>query len=1396
MVARRQNLVELVIGILAAMLMAAAAPGLAQSANGPSAPYSNIDENGVDLVTGQYTFVMHEGSIGDDEGGVALTRYWRSDGGRFDNWSGGLYNVTSGSTVTWYVEFGPFSDRFTESGTSFVPIKANGATLVRSGANFLYTAFDGTVITFSTRSVLNNPLRGYSCPYVAQTRCNIPILIERANGMRYSLSWDIVDKCNTVSSPPGSPCSNGTGTGHFRFTGVQSSAGYGFSVSYATDLPGNGTAPVPAWYQKTAATFSNSVVPCSANCPSVGYAESGGATTVTDALGRQWRITHGSGPPSAIRRPGSAADTTTISYVSGAVSSVTRDGVITNYSRIVSGNTATVTITDALGGQKVVTSDLALGRIVSVKDQLNRTTGFSYDTHSRLTQVTRAEGDQTVYVYDARGNITTATAKAKPGSGLADLAASAAFDAACANPKTCNKPLWTRDPNNAQTDYAYDAGHGGVLSVTQPPRSDGVRPQTRYSYDTIAAAGSSVKLLASVSACRSAATCAGTADETRIAILRGSNMRATSVSKSAGDNSIVSTISTAYDAAGNALSVDGPLAGTADTTSYRYDAARQLVGVIGPDPDGAAPLRSRAERYSYTPDGQLAALEVGTVAGTSAADWVAFAVNETRTSSYDANARKVKEALAAAGTTFQVTQYSYDARGRSDCIAVRMNPAAFAALPASACTLGTQGGFGPDRITRTSYDAAGALARIQTGYGTSAVRDAEVRSYTNNARPATITDGNGNRTTYEYDGHDRLWRIRYPSTNTAGTSSATDYEQLGYDAAGNVTSRRLRDGQVIGYAYDALSHLIQKDLPGAEPDVSYSYDLAGRLISAAQPGLALSFSYDALGRNLTQGGPLGTVTSSYDAAGRRTRLAYPGGGLYIDYDYLVTGAVSQIRENGATSGTGVLANYSYDDLGRRISLTRGNGTATSYHYDPTSRLDQLVQDLGGTGADLTLALSYNPAAQIVGTTRSNDAYAWTGHVNVNRPYSVNGLNQYVQTGSVVPSYDARGNLTSAGPTVYGYSSENLLTSASGGIALGYDPLLRLYQTSGGSAGVTRFAYDGMDRLAEYDGSGNILRRYVPGPGVDEPLLWYEGSGLTDRRWLHADERGSVVATTNVAGAALAINSYDEYGIPGAANQGRLQYTGQAWIPELGMYDYRARIYSPTLGRFLQPDPIGYDGGLNLYAYVANDPINLTDPLGLQQMPSDGTIVVSGSRTDPSDTIVVTGDPCRLDVGKSSCLEGGLRPPGPHVSSGPNAGRGRGIVGAPQRDPVCENPSRPSRGQITLANYRALTKIGSQGVVGQLSSQFSRVPTLPNFAREGWTQTGSTHSQTAWEHSLGASGKVIKVYIGDSNFGGINTATITDPTGPGLHALKWPLFQAGYPVNTDNADAFLRSEAGC
>jgi RHS repeat-associated protein len=188
-----------------------------------------------------------------------------------------------------------------------------------------------------------------------------------------------------------------------------------------------------------------------------------------------------------------------------------------------------------------------------------------------------------------------------------------------------------------------------------------------------------------------------------------------------------------------------------------------------------------------------------------------------------------------------------------------------------------------------------------------------------------------------------------------------------------------------------------------------------------------------------------------------------------------------------------------------------------------------------------------------------------------------------------------------------YSAENLLVSA-GTARLGYDPLLRLRRFTGATD--VRFGYDGAMIASEYGASGaagGVQRRYVHGPGVDEPLVWYEGAGTTDKRWLLADERGSVIAVSDGAGAVTQRYAYDEYGVPAVSGSAggtpgllasRFRYTGQVWLGEIGLYHYKARAYSPSWGRFLQPDPIGYGDGLNIYAYVGGDPVNGSDPSGL------------------------------------------------------------------------------------------------------------------------------------------------------------------------------------------------------
>ena len=1175
-----------------------AVPALAQDVASPLPPRVTVDENGVDLATGQFVDSETLLSIGRGRGGL---KYDRIFGGiRIgSNWDVRLSIPQNGIVVaTLYGD----SYKFRGTGSGYESQDGKGAKLTGPVGN-QYTLTTKAGI----KAVYDSSLIGYSSVNGVWTReaesFARAISIVHPDGYQELIQYTTRDVCTQNYSS----CPQQYRVISVRPKSIVNSNGYQLHFNYGNNIL-SGYDPQTTGGLNIQA-INNNVEYCdpaalscaglSLNWPKLefvgnGTVSPGGKTLAYTNLGTTITISNGDGTTKTVNKPFGQNP-----YLK-PVSSVVSKGATWNYSYNVVGNVATLTRTDPAGATRQFISDVAKGVVTSSTDEFGKTTSYTYDALGRMTGVTFPEGNKQAFTYDTNGNLTEARAVSKTPGTPADVVTSASYP--CSSEATCDKPAWTRDAKGNQTDITYDGVTGNVLTVAAPAASSGgVRPTTTFSYAT----SGGVQLLASTSICQSTASCAGSADEVKTTYAYNANLLPTTVTKGAGNGSLSAATTTGYDNIGNVVSIDGPLPGSGDTSLMLYDADRRLIADMAPDPDGTGPRKRLAHRYNHNTDGLRTSTELGTVPS-MATDWSGFSPAQTVQASYDGNARKATDTVIAGGTPQSLYQYSYDTIGRLDCEAVRMNPTAYGSLPASACTPGTAGSEGPDRITKNGYDSAGRLIKVTTGYGTADASDDVSTTYTDNGKTASLTDANGNKTSYAYDGLDRLSTTTYPSiTVGAGSSNPGDYEQLGYDAASNVISRRLRDGQTITYGYDNLNRMTSRATPGSaylDWDVAYQYDLLNRLTNATGDGYAVNaFGYDALDRLTTEQNYNATTYHAYDLAGRQTRLTWSDG-FYVDYEYDLADNMTAIRENGAASGAGVLASYGYDDLGRRTSVTRGNGTTTGYTYDAVSRLASLTQDLANSSYDFTNSFSYNPAGQITSLTRPNDTYAWDGHYNVDRPYTVDGLNRMTAAGATGLGYDGRGNLNSSGSASYGYTTENRMVSAPN-TTMVYEPgggqLLQFYDASTAPVRDTRFAWSGGQMIAEINGAGGpITKRYVPGPGKDEPIVWYEGSGTSDRRWLHADERGSVVAVSDASGNVIGVNSYDEYGIPASGNIGRFQYTGQAWLPELGLYYYKARIYSPTLGRFMQTDPIGYDDGLNWYNYVDSDPVNATDSEGL------------------------------------------------------------------------------------------------------------------------------------------------------------------------------------------------------
>ncbi|MGB8582166.1 MAG: RHS repeat-associated core domain-containing protein [Candidatus Sulfotelmatobacter sp.] len=431
-------------------------------------------------------------------------------------------------------------------------------------------------------------------------------------------------------------------------------------------------------------------------------------------------------------------------------------------------------------------------------------------------------------------------------------------------------------------------------------------------------------------------------------------------------------------------------------------------------------------------------------------------------------------------------------------------------------------------------------------------------------------------------------RVPFLLSIQRGSGNGTLYT---YDLVGKVLQVNDPTG-TYGFAYDNMGRLISTTtqyafLSGSTFTNSYTYDAASNRTSLTAPDGSIStYGYDTLNRlNGLANSWAGSFGFAYDALGRRTQLMRPNG-VKTNYSYdSLSHLLSVLHQAGVNTLDG--ASYTYDPAGNRTAKTNYlNATTSNYAYDALYELTQVTQ-----GASTTESYSYDA----VGNRLSS-----SGVPN----YSYNSSNELTSNSTGSYTYDANGNtLSDASGKSYTWDFENRLVSAvvpgtnGGTTTFKYDPFGHRIQKSG-PLGTTNYLYSGPDILEEVDNGGNVLARYTRAKKIDETLATL-GSGTTS--YYQADGLGSVTSLSDGGGALANTYIYDSFGKL-TASTGTIgnpfQYTGREFDPETGIYEYRARYYDESVGRFISEDPIRFRGGINFYDYVRNDPPNLTDPNGL------------------------------------------------------------------------------------------------------------------------------------------------------------------------------------------------------
>jgi RHS repeat-associated protein len=464
-------------------------------------------------------------------------------------------------------------------------------------------------------------------------------------------------------------------------------------------------------------------------------------------------------------------------------------------------------------------------------------------------------------------------------------------------------------------------------------------------------------------------------------------------------------------------------------------------------------------------------------------------------------------------------------------------------------------------------------------------------TYDQNSNQTSVTDpkNTSNPTQFVYNNMNLVW------TRTDALGNSDSYQ---YDLNGNSTCHTDRKGQVTVLGFDGLNRKISSGYGAAsctsttfQNSTSYAYDGANRLQTAVDSlSGTVTRNYDGLDDLNYENTPQGTINYNFDSARRRTNMTVTGQ-TEVQYGYDAANHLLQILQGSSA------VNLSYDIVGRRSSLTLPNGVVVAYSYDYDSHV---------TG------ITYNNSATVLGNllygydALGRRSQATGSYASSTVPTSVssalyNVANQITSWAGTSIAYDLDANIQNDGTNIYTWDLRNHLSAISGGSASSfqYDGLnRRMSKTINGTS--TAFVYDGGNVVQELSGT-TPTANLITGLTRDEIFSRTDASGAT---YFLKDALGNTVALTGSGAGVQTQYAYDPYGnttTSGTNSTNAYQYPGRE-NDGTGLYFYRARYYQPGFERFSSEDPIDFRGGVNLFEYTRDNPINLTDPCGLQPPP--------------------------------------------------------------------------------------------------------------------------------------------------------------------------------------------------